>query len=71
MSRQNTRIVKEYLHGDNDELSDLWDHDARQQEKYHYALYEVGIDLEVDMDTGESRIVAVDGIKLTRPGMWH
>jgi len=60
----NTRIVTRYLHGDSDELSDLWDYDAPQQDKYHYALYEVMVDLEVDMDTGESKIVAVDGRKL-------
>jgi hypothetical protein len=45
-------------------MSDLWDHDAKQQEVYHYSLYEVAVDLEVDLDTGESRIVAVDGVKL-------
>lgn len=56
-----TVTVKRYLHGDTDELSDLWPADAPQQEAYANALYEVWIDLQVDLDTGKSRIVAVDG----------
>jgi hypothetical protein len=49
-----TQIVTEYLHGENDELSELWPPDAPQQEKFHYALYEVEVYLEVDMETGKS-----------------
>lgn len=64
----NTKIVKRYLRASNDDLSDLWDYEAPQQEAYHYSLYEVEIDLEVDMDTGKSRIVAVDGVALTTLG---
>lgn len=64
----NTRIIKRYLHGSNDELSDLWDYEAPQQDIFGYALYEVAIDLEVDMDTGKSRIVAVDGVPLSKLG---
>lgn len=63
----NTKIVKRYLHGQEDEWSELWPVDtAEQQNVYHYSLYEVAIDLEVDLDTGKSRIVAVDGISLSR-----
>lgn len=64
----NTKIVTQYLHGDSDELSDLWDYEAPQQEAFHHALHEVAIDLEVDMDTGKSRIVAVDGVALASLG---
>lgn len=59
-----TTVVTRYLHEDEDQLSDLWDYEAPQQDVYHYSLYEVRIDLEVDMDTGKSRIVKVDGIPL-------
>lgn len=54
------RVIR-YLHGEDDELSDLWEPDAPQQKNYHYALYEVAVELEVDLDTGKSRVVAVDG----------
>ena len=62
----NTVIVTRYLHGEDDELSDLWEPDAEQQEVYHYSLYEVRVDLEVDLDTGKSRIFAVDGVQLSK-----
>lgn len=57
----NTTIIQRYLHGQDDEYSDLWPTDAVQQRRYHYSLYEVCVDLEVDLDTGDSRIVAIDG----------
>lgn len=53
--------VKRYLHSEEDQFSDLWSPQAPQQEVYHYALYEVCIELEVDLETGKSRIVGVDG----------
>jgi hypothetical protein len=59
-----TKVVTRYLHGNNDELSDLWDVEAPQQEVYDNALYEVEIALEVDLDTGQSRIIRVDGMPL-------
>jgi hypothetical protein len=55
------KTVTRYLSGEEDELSNLWPYDAPQQDVYCGSLYEVRIDLEVDMDTGKSRIVAVDG----------
>lgn len=64
----NTRIIRRFLHDENEELSDLWEPDAPQQEVYHYSLYEVAIDLEVNMDTGGSRIVAVNGVPLVSKG---
>jgi hypothetical protein len=60
----NTRIVTRYLHGEEDSLSDLWDYEAPQQNVYHYSLYEVTIELEVDLDTGKSRIHTVNGCAL-------
>lgn len=57
----NITTVTRYLHGEEDEYSDLWDLNAPQQEVYHYSLYEVEITLEVDLDTGKSRITQVDG----------
>lgn len=56
--------VTRYLHGGPDELSILWEPDAEQQEVYHYSLYEVMVELDVDLDTGKSRIATVDGVPL-------
>lgn len=61
MPERNTKIVKEFVHRSGEEQSDLWEPDAEQQYMYYYALYEICIELEVDLDTGKSRIVAVDG----------
>lgn len=63
-----TKIVRRYLHDESDLLSPLWASDAPQQEIYAYALYEVAVDLEVDMESGRSRIVAVDNKSLADPG---
>lgn len=60
-----TRIIKEYLgHGGREEMSDLWEPEDEQQEVFHYSLYEVAFELEVDLATGKSRIISVDGHKL-------
>jgi hypothetical protein len=61
----NVKRVIRYVHDEEDSLSDLWDADAEQQETYHYSLYEVRVDLDVDLDTGKSRIAAVNGIALS------
>ena len=60
----NIARVTRYLHSEEDQFSELWPNDAPQQDEYHYSLYEVRIDLEVDLDTGKSRIAKVDGIPL-------
>ena len=60
-----TKRVVRYLHDDSDELSELWPPEAPQQEVYAYALYEVMIELDVNMKTGQSTIVAVDGRELS------
>ena len=70
-ARPNTTIVTRYLHGQEDELSDLWPYDAPMQGKYHYSLYEVAVELEVDLDTGESRIKTVDGAPLAEEQEWR
>ena len=66
----NTKIVKRYLHGQEEDLSDLWPLDAKQQNAYSYSLYEVEVDLEVDLDTGKSRIVAIDKTPLSKLPKW-
>lgn len=63
----NTCRVTRYLHANNDGYSDLWDLDAPQQSVYGYALYEISVTLEVDLDTGHARIVAIDGVGLEKP----
>ena len=68
LERPNTKIITRYLHSNEEELSELWPADAEQQKTYGYSLYEVGFDLEVDLDTGKSRIIAVDGVELKEKG---
>jgi len=63
---------KDYLHGSKE---DNW----RRAEKlglvegteafeyFIYTLYEVGFDMEVDTETGETWIIAVNGTKLETP----
>jgi len=71
MSRSNTTIIKDYIgYGGREETSDLWREDAIQQKKFHYSLYEIEVTQEVDLDTGESRITAIDGIPLREPTGW-
>jgi len=61
------RIVTKYLRNNSEELEELWDYDAPQQNKAHYWLYEVPFTLEVDMDTGTAFVTHVFGQKLTKP----
>lgn len=58
---------KMYTHGDKDSNYDIgedlgMDDDALQRFKYN--LYEVEFLVEIDTDTGGSRIIEVDGIKV-------
>ncbi len=64
-----TRRVTRYLHASDDDQLDLslWPVDAPQHDVYHYSLYEVQVELEVEMETGKSRIVAVNGVELVEP----
>ena len=70
-----TKIVKRYLHGDSDEFSGLWEQpDSGDQEAwkrftereslFERALYEVDFDLEVDLETGRTEIIRVNGREL-------
>ena len=73
-----TKVVRRYLHHESDEYpTDLWpmgegggprDEDMPQHERFHYALYEVAVDLEVDLTTGKSRILRVDDVPLAEVG---
>lgn len=63
-----TKVIKYYLHGDKDTNWELGERIGLTEEaiRNHFrgACYEVEVDLEVDMLTGESKIIAVDGRKL-------
>lgn len=67
MAWTNTKYFTKYVHGDSDELSDFWDYDAPQQDKFHYAFYEVTLSCEVDLDTGEVRCWGVNDQALENP----
>lgn len=56
--------VTEYVHANREELSPLWKPDAPQQEVFHYTLYELRLDCDVDLDTGHLYIRAVNGVPL-------
>lgn len=67
-----TTIIKDFIgYGGRDEHSDLWPDDAPQQRQFHYSLYEIEIGLEVDLDTGKSRIVTVEGVELKTLGGFY
>lgn len=55
----NIKRVTRYLHGDSDEMSDLWPPEAEQQSEYHYVLYELPVHLDVNLDTGTAVIVGI------------
>lgn len=64
------RAFTEYVHDEDDEYSDLWPTDAKQHEKFHYRLYETEFGMEVDMKTGETRIISVNKVPLITPTPW-
>lgn len=56
---------RQYFHSSKDENSEIaadLDMDLVAYEKFLYANYEVRLDMEVNTDTGEARIVGVDGL---------
>jgi hypothetical protein len=68
------KYYKAYLHGDksqawyyNEEHSLGIDEESKAFENFIYSLYEVEFDMEVDTDTGKTKILAVNGIKLENP----
>jgi hypothetical protein len=58
-----------YVHGDKEYCWQVGEQIGLSEElikeKFAYALYEVSVDVEVDMSTGESKIIAVDGRKVS------
>ena len=57
--------ITEYIgHGGRDEYSELWPTDAEQQREFHYSLYELELDCEVDLETGKLYLQGVSGVKL-------
>lgn len=66
-----TKIVTLYVHDDPDEgyFHDFkdqlgWPEDDIRWEVLGKPAYEVGLDLEVDLDSGYTRIVGIGGVKL-------
>ena len=62
------KVIKYYLHSDKEENYEIADdlglsEDARAT--FRHACEEIELDLEVDLDTGYSRIIAVDGVNLS------
>lgn len=66
-NEKTNKRFKKYLHGQTDEYSEFWDVDAEQQQKFHYAFYEVELDCEVDLDTGEVRCWGIENVPLKDP----
>jgi len=60
-------IVTRYLHGNNEGMEDLWNNDDPQQERARYWLYEIDLQLDVDLKTGEAKIISVSGSPLEWP----
>jgi len=59
-----TKTVKMYLHGDQESNYTQGEEIGLKGEElkmFSYALYEVAFDVEVDMATGEVKILKVDG----------
>ena len=60
--------IKMYSHSSkesNHSLASGMDFSSEEaKETFLYALYEVEFDVEVDLDTGDTEIIAVDGHKL-------
>lgn len=61
------RTITRHVHGQDDELSNLWDSEAPQQDVAHYWLYELKLTLDVDMDTGNAVITHVSDVPLESP----
>lgn len=59
-----------YLHGDkssNRGIAEELGLSEKASDDFVYSLYEVEFNMEVDVDTGETWIVGVAGVKLERP----
>ena len=68
------KLYTAWLHGSK---SDAWTYNETQALgldenseaflNFLYSLYEVKLDMELDTDTGDTRILAVNGVKLVEP----
>ena len=61
------KIMKAYLNSSKSNMIDLGENNGlsgQALENFAYALYEVEFDLEVDDQTGDSKILKVDGRKV-------
>jgi hypothetical protein len=66
-------LVTEYVHKSGDEFAD-WEVEHNEKGNYdmygeagtklHYRLYEMAVTMEIDLETGDYDIVAIDGRKL-------
>lgn len=68
-----TKMVTEYLHLNTESFAD-WEPDDQEYRsggaarKLNYRLYEVAVDMEVNLDTGDYRIIEIrDGGAKLRP----
>lgn len=69
-----TKKVTEYLHLSNESFAE-WEpyrdeeyQNSEAARKLNYRLYEVAVDMEVNLDTGDYRIIEIrDGKNLLRP----
>ena len=68
------RFYKAYLHSEkengayyNEEYELGMDEEADAFGVFRYSLHEVEFDMELDTETGKTRILAVQGVKLERP----
>lgn len=61
-----------YVYGQpyEDEHAPFWPNDDERQEKIHYLLYEESVDVEINVDTGETRIIGFADKKLVEPTDW-
>lgn len=69
----NTTIRTYYVHGQpyEDEFAPFWPSEDTRQERIHYLLYEEAVEVEIDLDTGATRILAFAGKKLVEPTEWQ
>ncbi len=61
------KIIKHYLHSDKETNRDIGQEAGLTEEalkEFRYALYEVEFELEVDTETGDYKILTVNGKKL-------
>ena len=69
----NTVTKTYYVHGQpyDDEYAPFWPNDDERQNVIHYLLYEEPVEVEVDLDTGKTRILGFAGKALVEPTEWR